>query len=133
MRYLFNSPTLWSAELVTFMCGALYTVAGGYVLSRGGHVKVDVLYMRWSLRKQAFTDIFTIFLFLAFCGALLYAGVDWTWTAIVNGNTTGSHWDPIVWPVRMLIPLSAFLLILQGIAKFIRDLTMASGRSQREY
>jgi TRAP-type mannitol/chloroaromatic compound transport system permease small subunit len=36
-------------------------------------------------------------------------------------------WNPIIWPVRILIPVGTLVLFLQCIARFIRDITELRG------
>jgi len=43
---------------------------------------------------------------------------------------TESAWGPIIWPARMTIVVGAFLLLLQGLAKLIRDIITAIGVGQ---
>jgi TRAP-type mannitol/chloroaromatic compound transport system permease small subunit len=45
LRYFFNKPTTWSAELVTYLSGAVYCLGVAYVHQLGEHVKVDVFWI----------------------------------------------------------------------------------------
>lgn len=125
MRYVFNAPTVWGLELTIYLCAATYLMAGAYAHLYDAHVKVDVLYLRWTPRLRAIVDLATALFFFIGVGLLLWVGVVWTIKAIVGGSTSGSIWDPIIWPMRLLIPLGSFLLLLQGLAKFIRDFAIA--------
>lgn len=130
MRYVFDAPTVWGLELTIFLCGATYMMAGAYTHLYDAHVKVDVLYMRWTPRVRAIVDLVTALFFFMGIGLLFWVGLVWTGKAIVGGTTSGSVWDPIIWPMRLLIPLGSFLLLLQGLAKFIRDFGIArTGRA----
>jgi len=37
-------------------------------------------------------------------------------------ETTETIWEPPIYPLKLTIPIAGFLLLLQGLAKFIRDL-----------
>jgi TRAP-type mannitol/chloroaromatic compound transport system permease small subunit len=40
-----------------------------------------------------------------------------------------SVWEPPIWPIKLCIPLGAFLILLQGLVKTIGDIfTAATGR-----
>lgn len=125
MRYAFRAPTIWGLELTIFLCGATYVMAGAYAHLYDAHVKVDVLYLRWTPRIRAIVDLVTAPFFFVAIGVLLWVGAEWTVQAIVGKATSGSIWSPTIWPMRLLIALGSFLLLLQGLAKFIRDFGVA--------
>jgi TRAP-type mannitol/chloroaromatic compound transport system permease small subunit len=51
------------------------------------------------------------------------------WTSFLQRETTGSPWDPPIWPVKMAIALAGVLLLLQGIANLLRELWPQAGES----
>ncbi len=125
-RYLFNSPTIWGLELTVYLCSTSYVMSGGYALLNESHIRVDVLYNRWSTRTKAIFDasLSDLILFF-FSGILLWQSGKWCWEAIREGCTSGTIWDVPIWPMRLLIFLGALSLLLQGVAKFVRDLGTA--------
>jgi TRAP-type mannitol/chloroaromatic compound transport system permease small subunit len=102
-------------------------VGGAYALVYDSHVKVDVLYMHWSPRTRAIMDLIMSPIFFIGIVAIVYVGGMWTIRAIAGGVTSGSTWDPDIWPMRFMIFLGAFLLFIQGLAKSIRDYKIARG------
>lgn len=124
-RYAFNSPTHWAYETVTFLFAGLGILGGAYVLLHKGHVSMDIIYTRLSPRKQAIMDLLTSFFFFLFCGILLWKGGQYAWTSLKLRETTTSAFAPPLYVIKMTIPVGAFLIILQGIAKFVRDLRTA--------
>ena len=46
MRYIFNQPTIWVHESCFLLFGMQYLLAGAYTLLTGGHVRVDVMYIK---------------------------------------------------------------------------------------
>ena len=129
-RYVFNAPSTFGLELTIYLCAMTYMVGGAYAMVYDSHVKVDVLYMRWSARTRALVDLILSPIFFIGIIAMIYAGSMWTAKAIAGGVTSGSTWDPDIWPMRMMIALGAFLLFLQGLAKSIRDFRVARGRKE---
>jgi TRAP-type mannitol/chloroaromatic compound transport system permease small subunit len=97
------------------------------------HIRLDALYMRWPPRVKAFIDVFITgpFLFI-FSSVMMWQGGVWAWKAIVTGERTYSLWAAPYWPVKIMIPISAFIVFLQGIAEFIRDLRVLRGKEGRE-
>ena len=120
-RYVFNSPTVWGTELTQLTFGLYSVLAGGYILRWGGHVHVDILYDRFSPRLKALADILTSMLFFAFAGMLLIYGGILAWDSISIWERSASAWGQPLWPFKLMIPVGAFLILLQGIVKLIRD------------
>jgi len=132
-RYFFNSPTSWGTELTQLTFGVYIVLSGPYVLRWGGHVNVDLLYTRFSPRGKAIIDIITFPIFLLFVGMLLVYGGSFAWESMMRLEHTESAWNPSVWPFKLAIPIAAFLLLLQAVAKLIRDIiTVASGENPKE-
>ena len=121
-RYLFNSPTAWCNELIQYIFGTYIIVSGGAILLVGGHVNVDILYIRLSPKTKAKLDILTSFIFFLFAGVLTYYGSALAWESLITLEHSASTWGPPVYPVKLMLPLGATLLLLQGVAKLIRDI-----------
>ncbi len=131
VRKMFRAPTAWAFDISYIMYGALFMMAGAYTLSRDGHVRGDVLYRLLSPRKQAWVQFFLYFIFF-FPGilALIYAGYDyaaesWSYrpygfTGPVGEISINSPAGVPVSPLKTILPVSAFFLLLQGIAETIR-------------
>jgi TRAP-type mannitol/chloroaromatic compound transport system permease small subunit len=127
-RYFFNSPTVWGNELTQLTFGVYVVLCGGYILRWGGHVNVDILYGRFSARGKAIVDIITFALFIMFCGMMLAYGGSLAWESVARFEHSQSAWNPPLYPVKLMIPSGAFLLLLQGIAKLVRDVvTVVTG------
>ncbi len=131
MRYLFNDPTDWAFDISYTMYGTLFMMAGAYTLSRGGHVRGDVIYRLWPPRVQA---VIELVLYLAFffpgMAALVYAGVDYageSWSYMPFGPagprgeiSINSPAGVPVFPLKTILPIAAGLLFLQGFAEIAR-------------
>jgi TRAP-type mannitol/chloroaromatic compound transport system permease small subunit len=126
LRYFFNSPTVWANELAQMLFGAYAILAGGYILRTGGHVNVDILYSHLSKKSRAALDIGTSLLFFLFCGMLLIYGGSLAWDSLSRFEHSQSAWNPPLYPAKLMIPLAALLLMLQGLAKLIRDILILS-------
>lgn len=133
-RYFFNSPTNWVHEASFLMFGVMYTLGGAALYLADGHVRVDVFYAKWNLRQRAAADIITSVFVYVFVLAMLISG--WIffaqgldrnilpdWLALgYNMDISQTEWQISYWPIKFAIPLGAFLVALQGISKFIKDL-----------
>jgi len=125
MRSIFHTPTIWCHELSTFLYGAFIVMGGGYTLRHKAHVNVDIVYARLSQRGRAIVDLLTSTVFFCFCVVLLWHGGQFAWKSLLLLETTETNWGPPIYPLKLTIPIAAFLLLLQGLAKFIRDLNIA--------
>ncbi len=121
-RYFFNSPTVWGNELTQLLFGAYIVLSGGHILKINGHVNVDLFYSRFSARSKAILDIFTFIVFFLFAGMLFYYGGALALESLKTFEHSQSAWNPPVYPFKLMIPVGAALLLLQGTAKLIRDI-----------
>jgi TRAP-type mannitol/chloroaromatic compound transport system permease small subunit len=127
LRYFFNAPTVWTNELTQMVFGAYVVLSGGHLLWRGGHVNVDILHSRFAPRTRALLDVGTSTLFFLFCGMLLYFGGSLALESLSRWEHSQSAWNPPLWPVKLTIPLGAILLLLQGLAKLVKDIRVLKG------
>ena len=56
VRYVLNTPTVWSLDMQIQMYGALFLMAGPYALAQGAHVRGDFIYRLYSVSRQAISD-----------------------------------------------------------------------------
>ena len=117
----FNSPTLWANETMVYVTAMAYLLGGGYALLHRRHVTVDVIYARFAPRTRAVLDVLTLVFFVLYLGTLIWAGSIWAWDSIKVGESTGSPWNPPIWPVKLAIPVAGLLVLLQGVANVVRD------------
>ena len=122
MRYLFNRPTIWAHELCTFGYSIMFLVGGLFALRWNEHVKVDVFYSKFSKKTQCIIDLFTWILFYLFVGVMFFGGYEYAYDSVMNMERSYSTWSPYVWPVKVLIPIVGFLMLLQGLTKTIGDI-----------
>jgi TRAP-type mannitol/chloroaromatic compound transport system permease small subunit len=127
LRYFFRTPTVWTNELAQLLFGAYAVLSGGYLLARGGHVNVDIVYSAFPRRTKAGIDVVTSVLFFVFVTILLWQGAIFALEAAAKLETSHSAWNPPIWMFKAMIPIGAGFLLLQGIAKLIRDIRIAIG------
>ena len=121
-RYAFNAPTIWSTDVVIMLAGTLYIIGGAYTHYLGGHINVETLYNLLSPRWQTVTRVVLHFpLFALYIGVVLWVGTEFWWDSMMKGEHAGTLWNPLVWPFKLMVPLGALLIMLQGLANFIRD------------
>ena len=122
MRYALSAPTTWAFDFSYINYGALYLMAGAYGLCRNSHVRADVIYRLLAPRTQAGLDLtLYIIFFMPAVLALMFAG--WPYALQSIGFREVSIFSPAgipVFPLKTLIPLAGFFLLLQGVAEITR-------------
>jgi len=126
VRYVFNNPTSWAWELNGYLFLLFAAVAGGYTLLHNAHVRMDLVSAHLPVRARAIVEMVAYFFFFLFVGLLLWKGGDMAWSSWMVKEHSSTWWRPPLYPVKMLVPIAAFLLLLQGIARFIRNFVTAS-------
>ena len=122
-RYVFNSPTSWSTD-VTFMAnGTMFMLGGAYALMKGAHVRTDIFWDKFSERTKGRIDLITYLLFFLPTMALIFAISfgDALRAFDIQERSNAGLWQPILWPFRAVIPLTALLLFLQGLSEGLKS------------
>ena len=133
-RYLFNAPTIWAFEIAYMAMGTNFLFGAAFTLRERGHIRIDLMYSRFSDRTQAIIDIvgyFVLFLPVAFW--LSWGLWKYAYFALLSGETSGeSAWNPVIWPFRMVCFTGFFLLALQACAETIKAYYKFRGRDPIE-
>lgn len=126
MRRLWDAPTIWSFETCTQLFGAHFMIPAGFALLHGSHVAVDIVYNTFSVRKRAILDIVSyIIFFFPFNVVLLAYGIKFAGMSWATWETSWSVFAPPLYPLKTVIPVTAGLLLLQGLAIFIQKIHLA--------
>lgn len=121
-RYLFNMPTIWVHESSFLLFGMQYMMAGAYGLLHGSHVRVDVLYTKLSLRRQAALSVFTSVFFFIFIIAMVGTSYRFFFDSLAMDERSVETWQVQYWPVKGLMMLGACLIFLAGVSRLIKDI-----------
>ena len=121
-RKLFIAPTDWAYDTSRMFSGAMFMLGAGYALMRGVHIRADFLFRNWSPRTQALVDS-SLYLLFYFPAMLFFFWVsyEYTYKAWVTWERSmdTALMAPLA-PARTAMPVGALLLLLQGIAEFLR-------------
>ncbi len=126
-RLPFCGSTYFAYDMQYILYGTLFMMGGAYTLSRAAHVRGDIFYKNWSVRTQAWVDIGLYALFF-FPGILALISVGWQWGLLsysFNERSALSSNGPPIWPLKLVIPIAAIFMLLQGIAELIRSIQAA--------
>ena len=129
-RYVFNAPTIWAYELAYILTGSGWMLGMAYTLSKGAHIRIDVLSGRWSPRLKAAVDIAGyLLLLLPFLLWVIFALDNRVIDSFTSGEKSGqSAWNPPIWPFRAVFLASFVCLALQVVAEALRSVAVLLGR-----
>jgi TRAP-type mannitol/chloroaromatic compound transport system permease small subunit len=127
-RTFFNVPFDWTMEMAQFTMAAYYLLGGGYSMQLKAHVRMDVLYERWSEKKRAGVDVITSGFLIFYLVILLYGGLSSTLYSLQYGQRNYSSWGPPMAPIKIIMVIGIFLMLLQAVAVFFKDLAKARGK-----
>lgn len=120
-RYVLGKPHGWMLDAQIMMYGILFMMAGGYTLSKNGHVRGDVLYGFFRPRTQASVDLtLYVLFFLPGVVALTWAGWNYFTDSLAIREQTFNA-DPIpLYPFKFFIPFAGLILLMQGLVEIAR-------------
>ncbi len=151
------SPSLWTLETAQFVMVAYYVLGGPYSIQLGSNVRMDLFYGDWSLKTKAWVDAFTVCFLLFYLGVLMYGAVgstayslgyfgdqpfvffkDLALSMMTGGpaaageklgylERSSTSWRPYLWPVKTLLCIGIFLMLLQSLAELFRDIGRIRG------
>ncbi len=160
LRYFFNTGWPSMQESVLYMHAMLFMLGAAYTLGRGGHVRVDIFYRRYSVRKRALVDmlgtlllLFPVAIFI-YWSSLDFVARSWgcrdgfgvciqtlwndeagLWQALSAHKMEGSGDTggiPAMFLFKSLVPVMALLLMVQGLSMVIANALILLGVEQKE-
>ncbi|KIN63374.1 Tripartite ATP-independent periplasmic transporter, DctQ component [Sulfitobacter noctilucicola] len=144
----FFVPTLWTLEMAQFVMVGYYVLGGPYSIQLGSNVRMDLLYGDWSIERKAWFDLLTVCFLIFYLCVLLYGAVSSTayslgyWKSepfsFLFGVITGSEeigtmersnsaWRPYLWPIKVVMILGFFLMLLQCVSELFKDVLRLKG------
>lgn len=129
VRKIFSiSSNAW-LELQWYLYGGAFLLAAAYTLLENEHIRIDIIYGRWSRRVQHWIDLIGTLLFLMpFTGImiwLLYPSLRSSWrTGEISMNAGGL----IIWPAKAILLTGFILLFVQGISEAIKKVAVMRGQ-----
>jgi TRAP-type mannitol/chloroaromatic compound transport system permease small subunit len=128
VRKIFNTSSNAFLEIQWYFFAASFLLAAGYTLLNNEHVKIDVIYSRFSRRTQTLIDIFGFSVFLLpMCTAILWFGFPFFLKGFISNEMSSNAGGLIRWPVYAMLPLGFGLLWLQGVSELIKRVAFLQG------
>lgn len=124
---VFLLPSVWTLEMAQFTLTAYFLLGGAYSIQLGSNVRMDLIYGGWSVRTKAWVDAFSVFALIFYLVVLLYGGIGSTGYALEYGERSYSAWRPYMAPIKIIMCIGIFLMLLQAIAELFKDIAKIRG------
>ncbi len=123
-RYVFRSPTMWALDVTTMSYATLFMLGAALALLKGAHVRTDMLWEGFSDRTKGMIDsLALVVFFLPTMAVLFFISIDdFFYSVSIDERSSSGAWTPVLWPLRGVIPLTFFMLFLQGISELMKSL-----------
>jgi TRAP-type mannitol/chloroaromatic compound transport system permease small subunit len=121
-RYAFGRPTIWAYDVAWMTYGGMFMLCVAYTLYCRGHIRTDFFYNLWSPRVQGLVDgvlhicIFFPAMIFFFWAQATMAGESWR----IGERSFYSPWQPVIYPLKMILAVSVILVLLQGVAEVLK-------------
>lgn len=133
LRYVFDLGWIWMQESVVWMHAAVFMLAAAYTLRRDEHVRVDIFYRGLDPRRRALVNIAgSLLLLMPVMVFLIVTSLDYvsvSWSIREGSREAGGLPFPFVPLLKSLIPVTAVLVIVQGLAQLLADFAVLTGRA----
>ncbi len=134
LRYAFDLGWIALQESVSYMHAIIFMLGAAYTLKCDAHVRVDILYQRYSLKTQAWIDcIGTLLLLLPVTSFIIWSSWEYianSWNIQESSRNSGGL--PGVYLLKTSILLMAALLILQSVSVFLQNLLIIFGFTEEK-
>ena len=128
VRKTFDMSSNAFLEMQWYMFSTVFLLGSGYTLLRQEHIRIDVIYGRFSRRTQVWIDIFgTVVFLLPMCLMFLYLSWPFFLHSFQSSEISANAGGLILWPVKALMPLGFLLLTVQGVSELIKRVAYQLG------
>lgn len=129
IRKVFHVSSNGWLEIQWYLFGAIFLLAAGYTFLKNEHVRVDIISQTLSKRAQIMIEIFgVLFFMLPACLLLLDLSIPFFIQSFVTAEQSSNAGGLIRWPVKLLIPIGFFLLVLAAISHLIKCVAYLAGK-----
>lgn len=119
-RYVFNQPLLWGWLLNRLLFGVFILFAGVYTLYKGEHIRIEIFYDHFPPAIKTISRWIGLTAFVAFMGVLVWQAGWMGWNSLMMKEKAAGAFRIPLYPFKLLIPIVAFLFLLEGISYFRR-------------
>ena len=128
LRYAFSIGFIWAQELEWHIFVPICLFGMSYALLHGEHVRVDVLYARFTERNKLRVDLLSAGLCIVISAVIIWLTLKYVQQSYVIGEQSADPGGlPYRWLLKSLIPVGFLLLLLQALSELIKDFAELRG------
>jgi len=128
IRKIFNMSSNAWLEAQWYLFGAAFMLAAAYTLSQNEHIRIDVVYGKFSRRTQHWIDLFGhVFFLMPFVLLMTYYLIPYVLMSVRSQEGSSSAGGLIVWPAKAILLFGFVLLALQGVSEIIKKVAIMTG------
>ena len=120
-RYVFNRPLLWGWLTNRLLFGVFILFAGVYTLLKGEHIRIEIIYDHFPGKLKTIARWISLVAMSSFLGVLVWQSSWMGWNSLMNNEKAAGAFRIPLYPFKLLIPIVAFLFLLQGISYFRKN------------
>jgi TRAP-type mannitol/chloroaromatic compound transport system permease small subunit len=129
IRKIFNMSSNAWLEAQWYLFGAAFMLAAAYTLSQNEHIRIDVVYGKFSRRTQHWIDLFGhVFFLMPFVLLMTYYLVPYVLMSVRSQEGSSSAGGLIVWPAKAILLFGFVLLAFQGVSEIIKKVAIMNGQ-----
>jgi TRAP-type mannitol/chloroaromatic compound transport system permease small subunit len=117
LRYSFSIGSVWAQELEWHLLVPLILFGSSYALRHGEHVRVDIVYGRFSPGAKAAVDLVSALLAIAISALFIWFSLHYVQQSyVIDEGSPDPGGIPHRYLLKGLIPIGFGLLLLQSVA-----------------
>lgn len=117
LRYLFSVGTVWAQELEWHLLVPLVLFGMSYALRHGEHVRVDIVYAKFSPRAKVVVDLVSALLTVAISALVIWLSIKYVQQSyVIDEGSPDPGGIPHRYFIKSLIPVGFALLLAQSVA-----------------
>jgi len=132
MRYLFNSPPLWSEEISCYCLAAIVLLPSAEVLRRDHHINLNLVFNRLHLRGQTIVNIIISTIGLFYCTVVAWFGAKLTIQAFHFNYRASTFLGTPRWVPISLIFVGMTVFSFQYLFKLVRSIRSLSSEEKEK-
>ncbi|MEM0488165.1 MAG: TRAP transporter small permease [Thermoproteota archaeon] len=117
-RYMFNFTCVQLFEIVEFSLLWMTFLGAAWLLQEGGHVRVELLVSRLSLKRKRAFERFVLFLVLVLLGVLVLYSIKMVMEHAQSGTKLAGVLRPKRWIVEVIIPIGLAFMFIETAREF---------------
>lgn len=130
LRYLFSAGSVWAQELEWHLLVPLVLFGMSYALRHGEHVRVDILYAKFSDRAKIIVDLISALLAVGISIAVIWLSLKYVQQSyVIDEGSPDPGGIPHRYLIKGLIPIGFAVLLLQSIAVTLSCIEKLRARS----